>query len=342
MTSRSLTGLTGLHVVAFGAGTGMGHILKAVRGRPASLTAIVSVTDDGGHSGLLRTQYGIPQVGDAKQCLLALARDGDLKNRFAYRFPDGHPRAGESIGNQFLAEYTRRYGIGQALAAWGEKLGCVGTVLPATEADVHIVAELVDSTEIIGEWNIIKRSPRTPISKMKLSGHAPAYRPACDAIQKADLIIISPGSFYTGIISSLLPKGIHEALATSTAQIVMVSNMMTQPGLTDDWDAIRHVDEIIPYLDRTPTTLVVNDGKIPDWVVDSYSREGSTPVGVTPERIDIVPYRVLTTNLVPDTFPDCGERPGTFKKWPHLLVHCPDRTMEAIELAMSRPVTTSL
>lgn len=335
MNRVSLTALHQLRVVCIGAGTGQSCILRALRGHAQSLTAVVSVTDNGGHSGRLRVQHNIPQVGDGKQCLMALAPPSEALNHFSFRFDDGHDRAGESVGNMMLAELTMEGGIAYAFAECSKKLACQGIVLPTTEDNVHVVAELTDGSEVIGEWNIIQRNPRIPIVRVKLSETASAYEGATEAIRNADVIVVSPGSFHTGLVSALLPQGMSDAIRTSPARIIMVMNIMSQPGLTDGWNVLKHIIEIAPYLGRFPDVLIVNSGDLPDNVREYYAGIDSHPIKYCPGTSSLLPCAVVHHDLIPERFDGNGHRPGSFEKWPHIITHDPAAIRESIEHSLS-------
>ncbi len=334
MTEVPFTALQDQKVAVIGAGTGQASILGAVRGYAQSLTAIVSVTDTGGHSGDLRELHGIPQVGDGRNCIQALAPNTTEASAFAVRFRDGN-EAGISVGNLLIADHILSLGgIGAAFETVARDLGCLGKVLPATEANVNVVAELTDGSVVTGEWNIIQRVPRIPIAQMRLSNDAGAYPPAIEAIRSADVIIIAPGSLHTGIISALLPKGIKDAVRDSRAKVIMLCNMMTQPGLTDGWNAGNHVSMLPPYLGRLPDVVIVNTGAVPENVLDRYRSIGAEPVA--PTLGESGNFAAVFSDLIPQNISlSEGERPGSQLKSPHWLTHCPVKLREALTLALS-------
>lgn len=329
---QQVSALSGKRVVCIGAGTGQANILRALASggkQLESLIGIVSVTDNGGHSGVLRTEFHIPQVGDGKQCLLALAPESAERDRLARRNSDG-----TSPANTVLARLTKQHGIARAFDIFRADLACQGQVLPATESNVHIRASLEDGSIVTGEWEVIKRDPRIPINQMSLSADAPAYPGSLEAIRQADVIIIAPGSFHTGLVSALLPTGMREAFLASDAQVIQVINLMTQPGLTDDWDAEQHVRQLNPYLGREPDVVIVNSGSIPEDVLQHYGALGSEPVIFNGARQHFPQVRFVELDLVPSQFSGNGDRPGTFAKWTHLLTHSSGRLLAAIEAAV--------
>ncbi|MFH0952172.1 MAG: gluconeogenesis factor YvcK family protein [Patescibacteria group bacterium] len=318
-----------LKIVTIGAGTGQRALLTALKPiskELASLTAIVAVTDNGGHSGQLRKKYNIPQVGDGRQCLTALATDA--KRALIY---DTRDKTGRNKGNLILIDYLRRYNsLGNAFKAAAKELSCCGTIVPATNDNVDIVATLADSSLVIGEWEIIKRKNTLPIKLMSLRPPAEATTEAIRAIKKADSIIIAPGSFLTGIISALLPVGIKEAIQQSSANIIQIINFTNVPNLTDGWDALTYVNEIIKYTGRQPEVVIVNKGTIPDWVTDHYHQRGHSFIPSVPQKIKAAKVEVIEADLVPDRLPQTAERSGDKEKATHLLTHDPQRLLQTI------------
>lgn len=330
-----LTTLSTLNVVTIGAGTGQSCVLRAFQDSEVSPTAIVSTTDNGGHSGVLRRERNIPQVGDGKQCLLALAPKSRESVVFSYRFPDDDLHAGESVGNIMLAGTAQQHGIARAFEHWREKLGCRGKVFPATEANVHVQAHLVGGGLITGEWEIIKREPKTPIDRVTLSENVVGYSGAIEACSNADVIIITPGTFLTGVISALLPLGITEAIRQSSAQVIMVCNMITQHGLTDGWDVARHVRELTKYLGRHPDTVIVNNGEIPASTLLYYRNAGfETQPVIFSGSSCFTGVKFIPVNLVPEAPRETNERTGAFMKSPHLLTHSEEGLLQALTLAL--------
>ncbi|MFC1687547.1 uridine diphosphate-N-acetylglucosamine-binding protein YvcK [Patescibacteria group bacterium] len=334
--SSILTALSALKVVAIGAGTGQARLLSALAGSTLSLTSIVAVTDNGGHSGELRREFGIPQVGDGKANLIATATNKKELIVFSHRHEDGDVRAGVSTGNLMLADLTRKNGIAAAFRIMGERLKCRGLVLPATEESVDIVARLSDGTVITGEWNILQRGNRLPIQQMSLSRDVPAYSGAIMALREADVIFISPGTFHTGVISPLLPKGMVDAINVSKATVIMICNMITQPGLTEGWDVLKHVEELHKYLGRYPDVVIANNQEIPRWILERYHAAGFNVEPVLFHGATSMSHtRWIPHNIVPPEIDGHGGRAGEFMKSLHLLTHCPRGLQEAIQRALT-------
>jgi uncharacterized cofD-like protein len=235
-----------LNVVAIGGGTGLATLLRGLKRHDVAITAIVTVADDGGSTGKIRTAYDIPAPGDIRNCLVALADDESLVSRlFQYRFNQaGSELAGHSLGNLFITALTKVTGsFEQAVIESANVLNIRGRVLPATVANVRLDAELVDGTVIQGESNI--QHKQAPIQRVLLTpSDPPAYRPAVSAILNADLIVLGPGSLYTSIVPNLLVPDIVRAVRAASAPKVYVNNVATQAGETDHFTAFDHIDVV--------------------------------------------------------------------------------------------------
>jgi len=240
-----------LSVVAIGGGTGLSSLLRGLkRHDDIAITAIVTVADDGGSTGRIRTEFDIPAPGDIRNCLVALADDESLVGRlFQYRFDQESPAlAGHSFGNLFITALTQVTGsFEHAVSETANVLAIRGRVLPSTLENVTLCAELVDNTEIRGESRIPDK--HAPIKRVFLDpARPPAHEPALAAIHNADLVILGPGSLYTSVLPNLLVDGITQAIRWSRGKVVYVCNVATQPGETDHFDAADHVQAILNQL----------------------------------------------------------------------------------------------
>lgn len=270
-------------VVCIGGGTGQSQILRGLSLDPFDITALVGVTDNGGHSGLLRKIFGIPQVGDVRNCLASLAPDDKLiAELLRYRFREGE-LDGVSLGNLLVCALIRLKGsLSAAIDVLRRELGVPHTILPVSDQSTQICAELADGRMVRGEWEIIRREPRAPIRRLF---HWPVVTclPECiQAIAHADLIVFSPGSLMTGIISTFLTRGILPALRVSKALKVQVVNIMTQPGQTDGMSARDHIEILSQYLGIAPDVAIVNRRRLPRKWIEAYAKEKSEPV-----RLDV-------------------------------------------------------
>jgi uncharacterized cofD-like protein len=237
-------------VAAIGGGTGLSTLLRGLKRHDLSITAIVTVADDGGSTGKIRSAYDIPAPGDIRNCLVALADDESLVSRlFQYRFNQaGSELDGHSLGNIFITALTKVTGsFEQAVIESANVLNIRGRVLPSTVANVRLDAELMDGTILEGESNIPNR--QSPIRDVFLTPPNPeGYRPAVLSILNADLIVLGPGSLYTSILPNLLVPEIVRAIRASAAPKVYVINVATQTGETDHFSALDHVEVIDRHL----------------------------------------------------------------------------------------------
>src|SRR6266853_4546979 len=257
--SKSKTLSHGFRVVALGGGTGLSTLLRGLKElvirrtdehasteRPiADLTAIVTVTDDGGSSGRLRRENRILPPGDIRNCMVALSQDEALLGHlFQYRFNAGHGLVGHNFGNLFLAALTHVTGdFAEAVRESSKVLAIRGRIFPSTVANVTLEAVLENGKRVHGETRIT--ASRTAIRRLHLNPRRVRPVPeAIEAIRHADLILIGPGSLYTSILPNLLIPEIAHAIARSKAPRVYVANLMTQPGETTGYALSEHLNAV--------------------------------------------------------------------------------------------------
>jgi uncharacterized cofD-like protein len=288
-------------IVAIGGGTGLPILLRGLRGalfppasRPAAreraeLTALVTVADDGGSSGRLRRAYGMLAPGDIRNCLVALSDDPRMATIFDYRFDGADGLGGHSLGNLILAALSRiEDRFPAAVERAGEILGVQGRVLPATGADVHLLAELANGSRVEGEARIAAAGGRIRRVRLLPTGAA-ALPEAQRAIAGADLVVIGPGSLYTSLIPVLLVRGIVEAIARSDARVVLVMNLMTEPGETDGLTAADHVRALLRHAPGIP----IHDVLLAEPLPDSPRLAESAARGARPVAADLPALRAL-------------------------------------------------
>jgi len=306
-----------LNIVAIGGGTGLSTLLRGLKRYVAadgawaidSLGAIVTVTDEGGSSGVLRKEFGMLPPGDIRNCIVALAEEEQLLSQlFAYRF-EGGELGGHSLGNLLLAALTDiTSGFDKAILAASEVLNIAGDIYPSTLDDVRLRATLADGTELVGEVAISgsflgeKASTKPRHERIvHLSIDPPDAQPpqrALDALAAADLILIGPGSLYTSVIPNLLIKPIAEALRGAKALRVYVCNVMTQPGETDAYAAEDHLSAIVEHAGLVVDAMILNGRRPSESILQAYAKENQFPVqfdagairelGVTPFFGDII------------------------------------------------------
>jgi uncharacterized cofD-like protein len=301
-------------VVALGGGTGLSTILRGLkelvarrrddpgsRHHPiAGLTAIVTVTDDGGSSGRLRRENRILPPGDIRNCMVALSQDEALLGRlFQYRFHAGRGLVGHNFGNLFLAALTHVTGdFAEAVRLSSKILAIRGQIFPSTVSNVSLTATLVDGTRVHGETRIT--ASRKAIRKVALSPRSARPLPkAVEAIQEADLILLGPGSLYTSILPNLLIPEIAKAIARSKARRVYIANLMTQPGETSGYALADHLRAIRNHTSRRVIDWVVaNRQPISPEVAKRYRARGAQPVTIDLAALQSLGYRVILDNLL--------------------------------------------
>ena len=284
------------NIVTIGGGTGSFNILNALVKHPVHLTAVVSMADDGGSSGMLRDQYGVLPPGDVRRALVALSESSDvMRNLFNYRFKNGSLRD-HAFGNIFLSALEKVTGdFGSALREASNILNIRGEVAPVTLDDVRLSARLADGKIIRGETNIdIPRElRRSPIQEVWLEPEA-AINPSLRRILKnADLIVIGPGDLYTSIIPNLLVKGVREEIKKSKAKKVFICNLMTKRGETDGFTGDDFLKVIESYLGKDILDFAMFNTKRPsERLLKKYHREGaelvSPPGGTKHDQVKYI------------------------------------------------------
>jgi len=290
----------GLRVAALGGGTGLPNVLRGLcsmlygggaRGQDNrasdQLVAIVTTTDDGGSSGRLRREFGIIPPGDIRNCLAALAEDQSLLTTLLqFRFTSGDGLKGHALGNLMLTALTEVTGdFTRAVEIAGRVVGARGRVVPATTDQVTLAAELLDGRTILGETALVAAGGG--IRRVSLQPAAPrCVESALDAVRRADIIVAGPGSLYTSILPPLLLPDMIGAIRTSGASRVFVLNLMTEPGETATFDAVRHLDVLREHLGFQPFEHVIfNTAPVPAHLASAYAAYGSVPITVTTRDI---------------------------------------------------------
>lgn len=290
-------------VVAVGGGTGLSTMLRGLKKYTQNITAVVTVADDGGGSGMLRQDLGILPPGDIRNCIVALAKTEPLMTKLLqYRFEEG-TLAGQCFGNLFLAAMC---GISknfeEAVQKVSDVLRVTGRVLPVTTDDVNIVAELENGEKVVGESKIghalsDKKSKIKTISLIPQD--AKPLPDVIEAIGEADIIVLGPGSLYTSIIPNLIVKDVSEAIAKSPAIKMYVCNIMTQPGETNNMTAFDHVSAIFCHGGgRIIDYCIANRQKIPSDLMQKYIDDGAQAVKVSQTRFTLEKIKLVEGNFV--------------------------------------------
>lgn len=268
----------GPKIVALGGGTGLSTLLRGLKEYTSNITAVVTVMDDGGSSGKLRKELDILPPGDIRNCIIALADDeSSIARIFQHRFKGGLDS--HSLGNLVIAglkEITGRFD--KAIEEMSHVLRIRGRVLPATLEKVDLVAEMEDGERVRGECSLAE-DPRR-IKKMLLSKERVSpYSKVIEAIRKAEIIILGPGSLFTSIIPNLLVSEVAYEIKKSEATKFYVVNLMTQPGETDGFTAKDHLNTLSQYLDiNCFDYIIINSGSVPENLREQYEKEGAIQV----------------------------------------------------------------
>jgi uncharacterized cofD-like protein len=293
----------GYKIVVVGGGTGLSTMLRGLKKISTNLTAVVTVSDDGGSSGRLQKELGVLPPGDIRNCLVALADDEALVTElFGYRFGGGEGLSGHSFGNLFLAAMTGITGnFDEAIKVSSRVLNVKGRVLPSTLAIARLCAKLTDGSIVEGETNITKT--HGTIESVFLD---PPYAAPLDevitAIRDADAIVLGPGSLYTSIMPNLLIDRIGREIEAASAVKIYVCNVMTQPGETDGYTASAHVRALLHGAGGAHIcdVTVVND-ELPRKLREAYAEEGQLPVPVDEEELAALGIRVVRANVISET-----------------------------------------
>jgi uncharacterized cofD-like protein len=293
----------GYKIVAVGGGTGLSTLLRGLKRRTSNLTAVVTVSDDGGSSGRLQKELGVLPPGDIRNCLVALADDEALvTDLFRYRFTEGEGLTGHSFGNLFLAAMSGITGnFDRAIKESSRVLNVVGRVLPATLGMVRLCAELDDGTIVEGETKI--SLARRPIKRVFFD--PPTVAAPLDeviaAIRDADAIVLGPGSLFTSIIPNLLVSRIAQEIANAHAVKMYVCNVMTQPGETDGMTAADHVESLLAGAGERVCDYVIVNAEAPFRLLAAYAQEGQVPVKPDVERIAALGLEPIDAAVISET-----------------------------------------
>jgi uncharacterized cofD-like protein len=274
-------------VTVIGGGTGSYTVLSGLKKySQLELKAIINATDSGGSTGRLRDEYGILPVGDIRQCMVALAGNGNgnslLRQLLMYRFPKGELK-GHNFGNLFIAALSDILGSDtEALKELSKILNIKGEIVPITEEDIDLVAEYDNGEVLVGEANIdepnSKHDNSSRITDLRIQPHAKISKRAYEIIRDSEYIILGPGDLYTSILSNIVVDGAGEAIRKSGAKLIFIINLMSKHGLTNKLTAQGYIDELNKYLSRIPDFIIVNNSPFPDTILKEYSKENAFPV----------------------------------------------------------------
>lgn len=310
-------------IVVIGGGTGSSTLLSELKYVTPNLASVVNMSDDGGSTGRLRRELGVLPTGDVRQCLVALSESPEMAERFRFRFGrddvggqvfggsvrdtvmetlslnnleiynspelarffEENSFEGHSLGNIMLAALEKVRGdFEKAVKSAGCILRITGEVIPVTLKENDLVLEDGKDT-ITGEYEIGHRHFSTDDVRVRLEPEAEINPKAKKAIEEAEMVVIAPGNLYGSLLPTLLVRGMKQALKSSLAKKVLVTNLVTQPGQTDKWDVISYIQATESYIGKDIIDAVLyNDAPISDGMLQDYALEGESPVEIRPER----------------------------------------------------------
>ncbi|MGZ4031005.1 MAG: uridine diphosphate-N-acetylglucosamine-binding protein YvcK [Tumebacillaceae bacterium] len=287
-------------IVVVGGGTGLSVLLRGLKEFDIDITAIVTVADDGGSSGRLRSDFDMPPPGDIRNCLVALSDTEPLLEKlWQYRFAGGEGLAGHSFGNLFIAAMTNVTGdFETAIKETSKVLAVRGRVLPAVREAVVLRAYMEDGSFVEGESMIPLVNKKIDHVEVEPNDLEPLPE-ALEAIEQADAIVIGPGSLYTSILPNLLVKNLREAIANAQAKKIYVCNVMTQQGETDHYTASDHVKAIYDHINEPLFDyILVNSAPIPPAVVEQYREKQAAPVVADLWNLQNMGLHVIARNFL--------------------------------------------
>jgi uncharacterized cofD-like protein len=307
-----------LRIVGIGGGTGLPLLMQGLSeleearsGPPLCLTAIVSVSDDGGSSGRLRKAFRVPALGDIRNCLLGLGRRRTLLSQlFGYRFSNGRGLAGHTLGNLILtALYQQAGSLRKAIDVAAEAMQVAGSVLPVTEVPVTLCAQGADGRRARGECAIVRS--RLQIARVWLEPQCPPpSRGVLECLDAADAIVLGPGSLFTSVVPPLLVAGVAEAIRRSRARKIYVCNLMGEPGETDGFTAADHLRALERHLGpRVIDVCVLNTRHPQVRVARRYLATGAGPVEPDLAAVEALGVEAVVAELLAESGPKARHDP---------------------------------
>ena len=292
-------------IVVIGGGSGSSVALRGLKSYDVDLTAVVTMFDSGGSTGILRDEFGYPPLGDIRQCLVALSpeqneRVAAFNNALDFRFDSSSSLQGHSVGNLVLAALTTVYqGVQGAIDEMSRLMQLQGQVLPVTLDEAHLCAKLMDGQVIRTESAIDLRGGNGPgIENIFLDADVKANPRALDAIVEADAILLGPGDLYTSVIPNLLVDAISNAIRDTEAPVIYACNLMTKLGETDGYSCSAFAGEVVRYIgSRKLDYFLANTGTFSDEVLRSYADEMAAPVELDNEDTKKYAREIVLSNL---------------------------------------------
>lgn len=288
------------NVVVLGGGTGMPVLLRGFKKYPVDLTTIVTVADDGGSTGRLRADLEMPAPGDIRNTIAALSNvDEELEKLFQYRFETNKELAGHALGNVFLVAMSAMTGdFYQGIKQVSKMFQVTGKIYPVVNEPVVLHAEMTDGKIVSGESKI--QLEHKKINRVYLTpDNVKPMKQVINAILKADLIVISPGSLYTSILPNLIIRDMVDALRGTSAKVLYVCNVMTQDGETNDYNVLDHIQAITKHVGfQIIDSIIVHNEPIPEEVIERYKTENAIPVTYDKKHLTDLKLEVIEENII--------------------------------------------
>ncbi len=271
----------GPSIVTLGGGTGLSSLLSGLKSFTRNITAVVTVTDEGGSSGRLRDEWGVLPPGDIRNCLVALAEDdNELRQILDFRFDQGELK-GHSLGNLILLALTEISGdFRLGVERINNLLAIRGKVLPVTTESVSIFGRTFNGDFVRGELGVTKCGSELEDIWLEPGDSKPVTE-VLRSIQEADIIVFGPGSLFTSVLPNLMVPGVSEMITRTSLPTVYVANLMTQPGETDGFSVSKHIQWLENFLGKVPDFVLVNNQNIPEPILSNYSEQGAFPLFLT-------------------------------------------------------------
>jgi len=295
--------ITNLKIVAIGGGTGLSNLIRGLKHETEHITAIVDMSDDGRSTGKLRKDFNVLAPGDVRNCIVALADEEEIYHKvFAYRFPHGRGLKGHNLGNLILTALEDITGsFKKAVREMSEILSIKGQVLPSTYEDVIISAKLANGRTIWGQSSIAVAGHRSPIREISLHPESAKANPdAVKAIEKADVILIGPGSLYSSIIPNFLLKEITRAVSLSRAKKIYICNVSTERGETENYSVEKHIETLIKHSSAKIIDTVLANSKI---ILKSQGKKLGEVKNISTNKEKINNYKIISLDLIDDLNP---------------------------------------
>ncbi|NIK12540.1 gluconeogenesis factor YvcK family protein [Alkalibacillus almallahensis] len=312
-----MTDVNGPKVVVIGGGTGLPVLLRGLRKFPVNLSAIVTVSDDGGSTGRLREDLSMPAPGDIRKVIASMSDvEPTLLKLFQHRFEDGNGLSGHALGNLILAGMTSITGdFYQGIKEISRVFNVKGRIYPIANENMYLKAEFEDGTVVRGESKIPEVNK--PIKRVFFDPpHIQPLPEAVRAIKQAELIVIAPGSLYTSIVPNLISWEIKDALRQTNAETVYVCNVMTQEGETADYTASDHIEALHRHVENPFVDSIVMHGEqIEQTIKYEYEKEHAEPVICDRDELERMGVRVIQGDIA-DLHSD-----GTLKHHEHKIAN---------------------